>query len=44
MAQLGRQKGGKLQKDASYSRKITVMAEHGGTHLWTVAILIHGDL
>jgi hypothetical protein len=28
----------------SYSRKIIVMAEQGGIHLWTVAVLIHGDL
>jgi hypothetical protein len=44
MAQLGRRKGGKLQKNASYSRNITVIAEQEGTHLWTIVVLIHGDL
>jgi hypothetical protein len=44
MAQLERRKGGKLQENASYSRKIMVMVEQEGTHLWTIAILIHGDL
>jgi hypothetical protein len=44
MAQLGRRKGGKLQENAIYSRKIMVMAEQEGTHLWTIVVLIHRDL
>jgi hypothetical protein len=44
MAQLGERKGRKLQEDTSYARKITIMAEQEGTHLWTIVILIHGDL
>jgi hypothetical protein len=32
------------KKMQSYSRKITVMAEQEGTYLWTVAVLIDGDL
>jgi hypothetical protein len=25
-------------------KRKAIMAEQGGTHLWTIAILVHGDL
>jgi hypothetical protein len=44
MAQLGRRKGRKLQKDAKLFKENKWLWRNRETHLWTAAVLVHGDL
>jgi hypothetical protein len=43
MTQLGRRKGRKLQKDAKLFKENKLIWRNKETHLWTTAILVHGN-